>query len=269
MGHQLFDELIGTPPSSAVDVRGIVRRERRSRAFRRLGGSLAAVLALAAFGGVAVASQGTGGDPAVPQAVAPADGGDTRFRLVFDTKESAKATAERLRHELEQGLRKEAPGARWISQSSRPGEARQPARRRPEIAYREQSGEILALQSTSGLVNDGRKGSLALTIVQFSAQAPYPWSCKARRTQERDSEQTCVEAVTPTGMKVQISTYAGRRQPVVTYTVAVELPDNRVLDLLVSNVLDPSRESPAQRESPLSVAQARAIAQHVAAQIKI
>jgi hypothetical protein len=53
MTQQLFDELIGTPPPSTVDVDGIVRRKRGLRRLRRAAVSAAAVVAVLAVVGTA------------------------------------------------------------------------------------------------------------------------------------------------------------------------------------------------------------------------
>ena len=71
MSKILFDEVIGTPPRSTVDVPAIVRRRRRTRTLRRVGIAVTAVVAVSAIVAVGLSlAPGRGGrldtGPAAP-----------------------------------------------------------------------------------------------------------------------------------------------------------------------------------------------------------
>ncbi|MET8353585.1 hypothetical protein [Micromonospora sp. NPDC005206] len=276
MSHQLFDELIGTPPPPKVDVRGIVRRERRARAARRLGGSLAAVLALAVAGGVsaAVRHQEPGAAPATPRAAASSPAADTRFRLVFDTDETADATARRLSQELDRALRTVAPGAKWTWMPDYVGEPRKPDGQPPEFTHR---GTPDFVGTSSGISYQGRKGSLGVSVTPdvypdaSDGPAGYHWPCRPPPGIHEDSRyrRVCEAGTTPSGAQMKIETLTGKRQKSVQYLVAIQLPGNRALQADVLNMVGVDESAvPAQAQAPLSMEQLKAIALAIADQVK-
>ncbi len=278
MSHQLFDELIGTPPPPAVDVRGIVRRERRARAARRLGGSLAAVLAVAIAGGVSISvrDQQPGGTLATPQAAASSSAADTRFRLVFSTSETTDATAKRLGQELDRALRKVAPGTTWIWMPEYIGEPRKPDGQPPTFTHQRKDDSDFVYGS-SGISYQGRKGSLGLSITPdvhpdtSAGPVGMHWPCRLPADIQEDKRyrRVCEEGSTPSGAKMRIETHTGKRQQSVQHTVLIQLPDNRALEVSVLNMVGVDESAvPAQPESPLSVEQLRAIALEIAEQVK-
>ncbi|WBB65871.1 hypothetical protein [Micromonospora sp. WMMD812] len=271
MTHQVFDELIGTPPPSRVDVDGIVRRERRSRSARRLGGALAAVLALALAVGV---RDRPGAAEVTPRASASSPTADTRFRLVFDTDETADATARRLGQELDRAMRKVAPGAVWFWMPDQPGEPRRPDGQAPTFSHR---GRADLINGSSGLSYQGRRGALRLSISPevhsdaSSGPVSYYWACRMPPDVREDNRyhRVCEEATSPGGARMKIQTYTGKRQPTVQHLVVVQLPDNRTLELSVQNMVGVDESAvPAQPEAPLSREQVREIAVQIADQIK-
>ncbi|MGS2617295.1 hypothetical protein ACVCAH_22625 [Micromonospora sp. LZ34] len=297
MSHQLFDELIGNPPPARVDVPGIVRRERRARATRRLGGSLAAVLALALAGGVGVAVREQDPTPAPPPVAASSPTPDTRFRLVFDTEETADATARRLSQELDRALREVAPGATWVWMPEYLGEARKPDGQPPTFVH---NGTSDLVNGTSGVSYQGRKGALGVSIApdrsdpdetgsHGSCRRPpgaqegerflpgcmeatgFHWPCRLPPEVQEDNRyrRECVEGTTPSGARTKTQTYTGRRQQSVQHVVSVQLPDNRVLEVSVLNMVGVDESAvPAQPESPLSREQVTAIARYLEGRVK-
>ncbi|SIN26805.1 hypothetical protein [Micromonospora cremea] len=276
MSHQLFDELIGTPPPPRVDVQGIVRRERRARAARRLGGSLAAVLALAVAGGVSVAvrDQEPGAAPGTPQAVASSPATDTRFRLVFDTDETADATAKRLSQELDRALRKVAPGATWTWMPDYLDEPRKPDGQPPQFTHR---GTADFVGSSSGISYQGRKGSLSVSITPdvhrdaSAGPAGFHWPCQLPQGIQEDSRyrRVCEAGTTPSGARMKIETLTGKRQKSVQHLIAIQLPGNRALQAGVLNMVGVDESAvPAQPQAPLSMEQLKAIALAIADQVK-
>ncbi|WP_406073643.1 hypothetical protein [Micromonospora sp. NBC_01638] len=287
MSHQLFDELIGTPPPPRVDARGIVRRERRARAGRRLGGSLAAVLALALAGGVN-AAVGDREPGAAPQAVASSPTADTRFRLVFDTEETADATGKRLSQELDRALREVAPGAKWTWMPEYLGEPRKPDGQPPRFVN---NGTSDLVNGTSGVSYQGRKGALGVSIApdrsgpdgtgpcaqegdRFRPQCVevgFHWPCPLPPDIQEDNRyrRECTEGTTPSGARTKTETYTGRRQQSVQHVVSVQLPDNRVFEVSAVNMVGVDESAvPAQPESPLSREQVTAIARYLEGRVK-
>ncbi|SCE87813.1 hypothetical protein GA0070607_2688 [Micromonospora coriariae] len=272
MSHQLFDELIGTPPPPRVDVKGIVRRERRASAARRLGGSLAAVLALAVAGGISVAvrHQEPGAARATPQAVASSPAADTRFRLVFDTEETADATAKRLSQELDRALRAVAPGATWTWMPDHLGEPRKPDGQPPEFTHR---GTPDFVGTSSGISYQGRKGSLGVSITPDASDGPagFHWPCQLPQGIPEDSRyrRVCDAGTTPNGALMKIETLTGTRQKSVQYLIAIQLPGDRALQASVLNMVGVDESAvPAQPQAPLSMEQLKAIALAIADQVK-
>ncbi|MEV4540015.1 hypothetical protein [Micromonospora echinaurantiaca] len=277
MSHQLFDELIGTPPPARVDVAGIVRRERRARAARRLAGSLAAVLALALAGGVGMAAGGgqPGRAPVPPQAAASSPAlPDTRFRLVFDTPESADASAKRLSREFETALREVAPGARWFWIPDSVDEPRKPDGQPPTFSH---NGSDDFVYGGSGVVYRGRKGPLGVSIspdVFDSAgsgqPAGYHWPCELPPGHgDRRYDRVCDERTTPSGLRMKVETLTGKRNGSVQHIVSIQLPGNRAFHASISNMVGVDEQAvAAQPEAPLSAEELTALAVRIAEQIK-
>ncbi|SCL61139.1 hypothetical protein GA0070606_3390 [Micromonospora citrea] len=273
MSHQLFDELIGNPPPARVDVPGIVRRERRVRAARRLAGSLAAVLALAVTGAVGLAGGGQqpGGASAPPQAAAPTD---TRFRLVFDSPESADATAERLSRAFGTALRDVAPGARWIWIPDSVEEPRKPDGQPPTFRH---NGRDDLVFGGSGVSYQGREGPLGVSISPdvFGTAGPgqpagYHWPCELPPGHgDSRYDRVCEEGKSPGGLRMKVETLTGKRNGSVQHIVAIQLPGNRAFSASISNMVGVDEQAvAAQPEAPLSAKELTALAVRIAEQIK-
>ncbi|WP_155369111.1 hypothetical protein [Catellatospora vulcania] len=250
MTQQLFDEVIGEVPAPAVDVDGIVRRERRGAAARRFGVVSTGGLALLAVGAL-VLGLGLGASPTpiavpatsdVPGAPVAAGG----FRLMYGTPEEAAETAERLSQELDRAVLAAAPDRQWLSFPTAPGDPQQPDGQPMQVKFVDkplmEGGELEVFAGRSGIAAGGRKGSLSLHIVPVVAgglREPLP-------TQD----------VPQPGFAY------------VRHAVSVPLADGRVLVLACYNRSHTRKLAPAfQAETPLSVAQLQAIADAVAAKV--
>ncbi|WP_433388740.1 hypothetical protein [Micromonospora sp. KLBMP9576] len=289
MSHQLFDELIGTPPPARVDVAGIIRRERRARAGRRLAGSLAAVLTLAVAGSVGWAARGPQPDHAAgppPPLAASAAPVDTRFRLAFDTRRAAAVSTGHLNEAFGNALRDVVPQARWFRASG--ADAREPDGDLPTLTYDGRN----AVSGMSGVFHQGRRGILSLSVHPFvagpaspaspanpdnpahpvSPRPPLgqPWSCEAPPGRgERAARQVCEESATPGGLRMAVETLIQRESGSVQHRISIRLPGNRVFGLTASNMTGVDRRAEAaQPEAPLSAAQLTAIAVRITEQIR-
>jgi hypothetical protein len=271
MQQQLFDEMIGESPASRIDIDAIVKRQQRIVTARLIGGSMAAMLALAVAGGVALTVQAepTGSAAAKPPVQASSPVTDVRFRLVFDTPETAKATADRLSQELDQALRKHAPTASWIQDPDIGAHREGPVGQPPILAYKvgPNADPAAVFAGHKGLLNEGRKGGLSIGVGRDSWQKTGPgpnqfdWTCT-------DSPGCTVDKA-PSGAKMKIiSRRASAESQFVSDSVAIEVPGNRVLNVEVSNEFGVGDGTVAQNASPLSLEQVRAIALDIAAAIK-
>ncbi|MEH1164164.1 hypothetical protein V6V47_02110 [Micromonospora sp. CPCC 205539] len=280
MGHQLFDELIGTPPPPRVDVEGIVRRERRAGGVRLIGGPLAVVLALTVGVGVAVHDQGPGPTPAPPLTAPTSTAADPGFRLVFDTDESAEASARRLSAEFNAALRAVAPGSTWFWIPDFVGEARKPDGRPPVFTHH---GRDDMVSGGSGVSYQGRKGPLAVSISPDVVEpgpsgrpgdpfepAGYHWPCELPAGYgDARYHRVCVEGATPGGLRMKTETLTGKRNGSVQHIVSIQLPGNRAFNASVSNMVGVDEQAvAAQPEPPLSAEQLKALATRVAERIR-
>ncbi|MFC6020820.1 hypothetical protein ACFP2T_32205 [Plantactinospora solaniradicis] len=286
MNQQLFDQVVGTPPPSTVDVVAIVRREKRRSAVRRIGTTMAAVLGLAASAGILVTAQdGPAGVAPPPVAV------DNRFQLVASDRESAQLTAKRLAEALDEALRSAAPGARWIR--SNIFEDAAPDGQPPHLFTDNTLKQHEQMFSGgTGVLADGRKGMLELHIVRFGPvtgkRCDDP-KCVAERAlpaedenKKRDlllscrDETTCTERTGPNGERMTIRTdfIKLKRFPgpwkAANYQVFVELVDGRVLNLVSTNEYGMGEhESTLQQQyPPLTAAQLTEMAIEVAGRVK-
>jgi len=272
MGTQLFDEVVGELPTSTVDVDGIVRREKRRGATRRVAGLATAVVALSVTTALGLTMTGGTGASSPPSAAGGASGGatsaapDTRFALVADSKESAAATAKRLSYALDAAFRKEAPGAKWIFEPGVPGETGPSSP--PKLSYKtlQKPRSVDIFAGDSGVLNKGNKGSLFLqtspTVIKDEKGEVHRYSMECSPKAPK-----CVEGTAPNGAKTRLSTF-DYGDGIFSYNADVILPDERVLAIQSSNDFGPDGSPAAQRAMPLTGDQVLAIAIDVASQIK-
>ncbi|GAB4056120.1 hypothetical protein [Catellatospora paridis] len=255
MTQQLFDDVIGEVPAPAVDVDRIIRRERRGAAARRFGIASTGGLALLAAGALVLGTGVWPGGPSQPLAVpvvsepaqtgapGPADG----FRLVFGTEEEAATTARRLGEVLNSAVVEVAPDRQWLFFPSKPGEPDQPDGLPFAVHFDGkidgQGNEHTLFLGRSGILTDGRRGMLELTVVPAVGGDPGPPAETLR--DEAESGEVFVY-----------------------HKVTVKLADGRYL-LLASHNRGPRGDvaTAFQEQPPLSVAQLQSIASEVAEQV--
>jgi len=272
MGTQLFDQLIGDLPPSSVDVAAIVRREKRRSRTRWFTGVATAVVALSvttAIGLSMTSSTGTSSPPSAAGGSSPAGTtADTRFALVAYSEESAAASAKRLGAALDAAFRKEAPGATWIFDPEVPGQTG-PDGQPPKLSYKVVDGASKKSQELfsgdSGVLNEGRKGSLHLGVNAIDGLG------------EDGTPQRKAGTCPPSGLPCKAGTAPNGAPTIVlskafdagrVYTAEVALPDGRALRISVNNTFGAGGDGAARQATPLTGAQALAIAVEVASHIK-
>ena len=271
MGTQLFDEVVGELPMSTVDVDGIVQKEKRRGATRRVAGLAAAVVALSVTTTLGLTMTGGTGASSPPSAAGGASGAtsaapDTRFALVADSKESAAATAKRLSEALDAAFKKEAPGAKWIFEPGVAGETG--PNTPPQLSYktvqRPKSVDLFA--GGSGVLNNGNKGYLFLQIGPTDLKSE---DGKVLRFSMECSPKVpkCVRGTAPNGAETRLSTI-DYGDGMLSYYATVTLPDQRALTIYAGNEFGPDGSPAAQREMPLTDDQTLAMAIDVASQVK-
>ncbi|MGC4868466.1 hypothetical protein ACLQ3B_23875 [Micromonospora sp. DT53] len=207
----------------------------------------------------------------------PPTAGDTGFRLVFDTDESAEASAKRLGAEFDAALRAVAPGSTWFWIPDHLGEARQPDGRLPVFTH---NGRDDLVGGGSGVSYRGRRGPLGVSIspdvfepaptAQPDGPAGFHWPCELPEGAGDDRyHRVCAEGTAPGGLRTKTETLTGKRTASVQHIVSIQLPGNRALSASVSNMVGVDEQAvAAQPEPPLSAEQLRAVAVRVAERIR-
>lgn len=260
MGTQLFDEVVGELPPSAVDVNDIIRSEKR-RSSVRATGIASAVVALSITAGLVLTMGGGPGASSPPAATQTATGtpsgsgthggSGARFALVADTAETAAATAKRLGIALDGAISKEAPGTKWLTGSV------------PKIAYKTtQPAGVDMFSGDGAMAYHGRKGTVALSILLLRPSAEGPDAGKAIDPLACQPGAKCVEGRSPAGARTMIVTNGG------VVEAKVDLSGKRWLTISVANEAGADGDGPAQAATPLTAAQALAVATNLAGQIK-
>ncbi|GAA0921712.1 hypothetical protein [Virgisporangium aurantiacum] len=225
--HQLFDEVIGTPPPTTIDSRAIVRHDRRVRAT--LWSTLGAT-AMAA--GLAVIVLATGGGPAgtPPVGAPPADPmvrPDNRLELRSATREEAQVSAARLKAALDAAVRAAVPSAQWDPKGFDI----------TVIDYVSPLGWI----GPAGVTNGGVTGSVNVMLHGFPTSIKIdPLTCATlaavpdkkadgQRGDNPASAPPCVDATTASGKPVV--TYTMNTKDTKRFEVRIGLADNRVMTI--------------------------------------
>ena len=228
--HQLFDEVIGTPPPPTIDSRAIVRRDRRVRAT--LWSTLGAT-ALAA--GLAVVVLATGAGPAgtPPVGAPPTDTTvlpDNRLELRSATREEAQVSAGQLKAALDAAVRAAVPSAQWDPKGFDI----------TVIDYVSPLGWI----GPAGVTNSGVTGSVNVMLHGFPASTTVdPLTCAAlaavpdkknekgagQRGDNPASAPPCVDAKTANGRSVV--TYSVNTKDTKRFEVRIGLANNRVMTI--------------------------------------
>jgi hypothetical protein len=225
--HQLFDEVIGTPPPTSIDSRAVVRRDRRTRAT--LWGSLGATAVVAGLAAVALT---TGPTPSgTPPVVAPPTGAtvapDNRLELRAATREEAQVSAGQLKAALDAAVRAAVPTAQWDPKGFDV----------TVIDYVSPMGWI----GFAGVTNAGVTESVTIMVHGYPEPVKIdPLSCAAltavrgnkddkQRGDNPGSAPPCVDTRTASGRPVV--TYTMNTRDVNRFEVRIGLADNRVMTI--------------------------------------
>jgi hypothetical protein len=225
--HQLFDEVLGTPPPTSIDSRAIVRRDRRTRAtlWSTLGATaVAAGLAAVVFTtGTTPAGTPPVGAPPTVTTVSP----DNRLELRAATREEARVSAGQLKTALDAAVRAAVPSAEWDPKGFDI----------TVIDYVSPLGWI----GPARVTNAGVTGSVNVMLHGFPESMKIdPLSCAAlaavtdknadkQRGDKPSSAPPCVDAKTASGRPVV--TYTVNGADVKTSEVRIGLADNRVMTI--------------------------------------
>lgn len=224
MTQQMFDDLIGQPPPSTVDVDAIVRDRTRRRRIRQAPVVMAAVAVVAVAATVAgfgsLGSLGAGsntkGDVVV---VGQEPAGGTKIRLVVDTAEGKAKSAEELTKAYDEAVKKAVPGAEW--QDGKP----------PRVTDEEAMPPIEFMFGAT-LVVGGKPGALVIQI-ENSGDGPDDVATFALNCDNPDGNCKVTEG--PNGEKLVVRRWefwdAGRKARDVYTNVTVGLGENRTLSL--------------------------------------
>ncbi|WP_238010018.1 hypothetical protein KZZ52_34590 [Dactylosporangium sp. AC04546] len=249
--HQLFDELIGTPPETSIDTRALVRRDRRQRATRHAALTLSAV-AVAAAGitvGVFTSATTPAGAPPAAQA-SPTQ--DDRFELRSATRAEAEVSAGELAAALDDAVRAAVPAATW-----EPG----PGIRVTVIDYVSPPG----WHGSGTLRVSGATGALTVMAHTWTAPGlscatlPTPQVPKGREPTKPATPRQCADVRTPAGVPAVLLT--GGPGPTQGFELRVALPADRVMTLIVTGSDDGG-------PTVLTTDQALLVAEHAAGRIR-
>jgi hypothetical protein len=209
MSKTLFDEVVGTPPPSTVDVRAIVRRRRRTRTLRRLGIAATSVVAVSAIVAASLSLAPGGGGRADTGPAAPSQEVVVPFGAL-----SPDVTPQALADALMQAVATVAPDAKWAP-DGQPQVAASPT---PE----EGTGPML------GGAGSLTRAGVSRRVTASIGPAGDAFVCNAENLQE-----TCVLGRSPGGATMVTRRYwdGGYPQWTTTWKVDIALADGLVLEV--------------------------------------
>ncbi|GAA0247706.1 hypothetical protein [Cryptosporangium japonicum] len=220
MTQQMFDDLVGQPPPSTVDVDAIIRDRTRRRRIRQAPIVVAAVAVIAVGATVAgFGHLGTGPTSGGDVVVGKAPAGGTKIRLVVDTAEGKAKSAEELTRAYDEAVKKAVPGAEWKDGTA------------PRVTDAE-AGPPAEFIFGATLIVDGKPGALVIQI-ENSGEEPYDLASFPLNCDNPDGHCKVTEG--PNGEKLVVRRWDfrdGAWEKGDVYTnVTVGLGENRTLSL--------------------------------------
>ncbi|SCF43708.1 hypothetical protein [Micromonospora mirobrigensis] len=279
MNQQVFDEFIGTPPPSTVDVDRIIERQRRGSLLRRAAGAGSALAVAGVAVSVGVALGGGAGPRPAPPAAAPtvpvsavpsASASAAGLRLDPSSPQAIQRTLDGLRVALEEAVAGAAPDVRWIYMPDVPGEKRLPDGHPAMRAERDPVGFV----ARSGLARRGGKAGLYMWVRPSGCGSPGATgstSCSPPIECDDSMEPgSCHASTTPDGLEVVETTEttparAGGKYRF--YQVQVKLPQGYHLRLLAVNYFGGDGSAVSTATPLLTRAELRSAATAVASRV--
>ncbi|MCP2327100.1 hypothetical protein HDA40_005607 [Hamadaea flava] len=241
MSRTLFDEVIGEVPPSAVDVPGIVARQRRNRRLRSVVGAAGGVVAVLAA--VTLAFGVTGSPPQPPLTPSPSP---TAHVLRYEPSLPSFPTYNWLGDELDRALRTAAPDAQWILQpaegaySGADGDA-------PRF-----SGSTTDVRTTWGVRVGDVRGTIRVEFTDAHCRQAdgQVYNCWDELPCEKN---TCTRGTTPGGLRTVIMQYTSGPHDHVN-RVMVALANGTLVSIGVDNSFQTARDQYAwAAHPPLSI----------------
>ncbi|EXG82350.1 hypothetical protein [Cryptosporangium arvum] len=220
MTQQMFEDLVGQPPPSTVDVDAIIRDRTRRRRIRQAPMVMAAVAVVAVGATIAgFGHLGTGTTSRDDVVVGKAPAGGTKIRLVVDTAEGKAKSAEELTKAYDEAVKKAVRGAEWKDG-------------KPPRVTDEEAAPPAEFIFGATLIVDGKPGALVIQI-ENAGEGPddlatFPLNCD-------NPDGHCKMTEGPNGEKLVVRRWDyrdGNWQKGDVYTnVTVGLGENRTLNL--------------------------------------
>jgi hypothetical protein len=217
MTQQMFDDLVGQPPPSTIDVDAIVRNQTRRRRLRQAPMVMAAVAVVAV--GVVFAGLGTIGTAATSKGdvVRQEPAGGPKIRLVVDTAEGRAKSAEELTKAYDEAVKKAVPGAEWEGG-------------KPPRVTDEEAAPPTKFMFGAGLIVNGKPGAL---VIQISGEGREDLPTLQLNCDNPDGNCKVTEG--PNGEKLVVRRWDFRdgdwKKGDVYTSVTVGLDNDRVLNL--------------------------------------
>ncbi|MCP2326943.1 hypothetical protein HDA40_005450 [Hamadaea flava] len=166
MNQQLFDQRLGTPPPSTIDLDDIIAQQRRRSVLRRT-----AALGSAAFASIVAitiavslaAGPGPGRSPSPLAAEVSASSSAAGFVLRVATAEQRQQSLDALQAALESALASTAPGVTWVYMPDVPGEQPGPDGH-PQMHA--SASPPVSLSARSGLANGSVRGGFFFRLAR-------------------------------------------------------------------------------------------------------
>lgn len=208
--QKIFDEIIGEPPVSTVDVERVVVRQRRARRLRMGAagaGAAAAVLAVV-VGTTSLVGTPHAADPAPPAATASPS---PTITTVAGTEDDRR----RIDAEIATAFVREAPDLRWVKSSGHPPQASPAAVWRSELdraSWVSDTGESGQLDPADGYHGQGNillgGKSLGHVSVQITRDGAPVWKLTSGRSCPKPGTVPwqCQERTGPAGEKIYVRT---------------------------------------------------------------
>ncbi|MEV6969287.1 hypothetical protein AB0M47_29670 [Hamadaea sp. NPDC051192] len=275
MNQQLFDQRLGTPPPSTIDLDDIIARQRRRSVWRRtaaIGSSAFASVAAVTIAVSLAAGPGPGRSPSplVAEASSVASSASSSAAAVavrVDTAGQRQQTLDALQAALESGLASTAPGVTWVYMPDVPGEQPGPDGH-PQMHA--SASPPVSFSARSGLAYGSARGGFYVRLAEPDCAANQTGVRACTPLVECDAAKAeCAKTQTASGL--QLTTWTERPvsggQHYVFYGAEVVTRSGYALHVLAVNYFGGDQASVSAPVPVLTKAQLAALTTNVADQI--